>query len=93
MITVQIWLNPGSSRVGCWRDPYRGIVCAVRELPHDGKANKALVALCAELLNVSPSSIRMTRGFTARIKILVIAKSFSREEIERLLCGGADAIL
>jgi len=68
-----------------------GIVCAVREEPIDGKANKALIVLLSDLLGIPKSSIDMVSGFTTRYKAVVIATSRSKESIEEQLCGGADA--
>ena len=45
----------------------------VRAVPEDGKANKALIKLIAEMLNCAASSIEIASGATARIKILKIA--------------------
>ena len=91
MITLRIRLNPGSSRVGCWRDMQHGLVCAVREQPVDGKANKALVVLLSELLDLPKSAITIISGFTTRYKTVTIATKHSSEAVLEQLCGGADA--
>lgn len=91
MITLRIRLNPGSSRASCWRDAQHGIVCAVREQPVDGKANKALIALLSELLGTPKSSIDIVGGFTTRYKTVVIATNRTKEAIEQQLCGDGDA--
>lgn len=44
----------------------------VRALPHDGKANRALVALVAKWLAVPKSSITVSSGAKSRTKVLTI---------------------
>ena len=40
--------------------------------PEDGKANKAVVKLLAEFIDVAPSRIRLLRGATSRNKQFVV---------------------
>jgi hypothetical protein len=40
--------------------------------PEDGKANKALIALLAEALDIPKSSIRIATGETSRLKTIQI---------------------
>jgi uncharacterized protein len=41
---------------------------SVTAAPEDGKANRAVIALLAEILDVAPSSIGLVRGATSRDK-------------------------
>ncbi|MDE1937718.1 MAG: DUF167 domain-containing protein [Alphaproteobacteria bacterium] len=45
----------------------------VRAVPEDGKANKALIKLLADVLSVPKSAIRISAGGTARLKRVEIA--------------------
>lgn len=93
MIMIRIRLNPGTSQERCWRDPHHGIVCSVKASPIDGKANAALIAYCSTRIGVAKSAITITSGFTTRYKMLAIETKHSRERVEALLCGDADAML
>jgi uncharacterized protein YggU (UPF0235/DUF167 family) len=52
--------------------------------PVEGQANRALVALLARALDVTPSSIELIRGATGREKIVRFATLTVREVRERL---------
>ncbi len=49
----------------------------VRAAPEDGKANAALCALLAKAFGVAPSRVRVIKGQTSRLKLVLL--------------GGADA--
>ncbi len=48
------------------------LIAKVRAKPEDGKANKAVMALVAQALNVAPSRITLLRGATSREKLLFV---------------------
>jgi len=45
----------------------------VRAKPHEGAANKAVLALLAEALGIATSRLRMLRGATSRDKLVQIS--------------------
>lgn len=55
---------------------------AVTAPPEDGRANRALVALVGEVLQVRPSQVRLVRGASSHSKLLEI-EGLSQEELER----------
>ena len=59
------------------------IAAKVRAIPDKGKANKALIALCAKWLGVKKSSIEFKSGSKSRLKTLLIAGE--TDQLEALL--------
>jgi uncharacterized protein len=54
----------------------------VRAAPADGEANKAVIALIARAVDVPPSTVRIDRGATGRLKRIVI-EEVETGELER----------
>ena len=66
--------QPGARRAGVsgvWNGGDGGeLRLAVREAAHEGRANRAVVALAAELFGLRPSAVELVRGHSARSKLL-----------------------
>ncbi len=72
-ITFHVRLTPkgGRDAVEGWdtaSDGSEHLKARVRAVPEDGQANTALIALLAETLSVSKSSISIVSGATSRLK-------------------------
>ncbi|HEY1074748.1 MAG TPA: DUF167 domain-containing protein [Patescibacteria group bacterium] len=50
-------------------------IVSVKELPTEGKANKAVVKALAHYFSVSQSDVQLTLGQTARFKLFEINKN------------------
>ena len=77
-VSFQVRLTPkgGRDAVEGWQaasDGSEHLKARVRATAEDGKANAALIALLAETLAVSKSSVRIASGATARLKRVEIA--------------------
>jgi uncharacterized protein (TIGR00251 family) len=83
-ITLKVRLQPRSSRDGI--DGLHGDALKVKVTapPVEGKANKAVKKLLAEVLKLSPSQIEIVAGERSREKLLRIS-GISRAEMERAL--------
>ena len=83
-ITLKIHLQPRASRNGI--DGVQGDTLKLRVTapPVEGRANKALKKLLAELLGISPSQIAIITGQRSREKLVQVS-GISRAEIERAL--------
>lgn len=77
-VTFHVRLTPkgGRDAVEGWdaaSDGSEHLKCRVREVPEDGKANDALIALLAKALAVAKSAIAIVSGATSRLKRIEIA--------------------
>ena len=91
MATLAVHVTPQSGRdeiVG-WRGSELGV--RVTAAPEAGKANIAVCKVVAAALGVPKSSVRVSRGGTARHKVLVIEGV--GEEAVRAAFGEPDAAL
>ncbi|PIR44151.1 hypothetical protein COV23_01395 [Candidatus Wolfebacteria bacterium CG10_big_fil_rev_8_21_14_0_10_31_9] len=65
--------KPNSKRSRVEKVSDNTYIVEVKEHPVDGKANKAIIKVMAEFLDIAPSKIKLTHGLTAKQKILEIA--------------------
>ena len=81
--TLAVRLQPGARRAGVRGRLSDGTLqLAVTAPPEDGRANRALLALVGELLEVKPRQVRLARGASSRAKVLEI-EGLSQDELER----------
>jgi|SRR5437868_5957327 len=76
-VSVRVRLTPkgGRDAVEGWETDSSGtshLKARVRAAPESGKANAALIELIARILDVSRSSVTITGGEKARLKIVAI---------------------
>jgi uncharacterized protein len=77
-VGVQVRLTPkgGRDAVEGWAAASDGTVhlkARVRAAPENGKANTALIALLADVLDVPKSAVKIASGTTGRLKRIEIA--------------------
>ena len=68
-------MQPGAGRRGCagiWNDHLR---IAVQAPPADGRANRELVEVLAEVLGLRRADVRIERGHASRNKIVALEAS------------------
>lgn len=73
----------GRDAIDGWADDSAGnpyLKARVSAPPEDGKANKALVALLADALDIPKSAIRIAGGETSRLKTIEIDGDRARLE-------------
>ena len=73
----------GRNAIDGWAEDSAGhphLKARVSVPPEDGKANKALIALLAEALDIPKSSIRIAAGETSRLKTIEIDGDRARLE-------------
>lgn len=76
-LVLRVRLTPRSSRdaldgIGSTAEG-PAVKARVRAIPEDGKANAALEALLADILNLPKSAVAVMSGAKSRIKLLAIA--------------------
>jgi len=74
-IRVKVTPNAKANQILGWEnDPRSGRVLRLRlqAPPVDGKANKALVEFLAKELGVPRSGVRIGKGATSRLKVVVV---------------------
>ena len=69
---VNITVKPGSRKGPLVVPSGEGLVVYLREKPHDGEANAALVKILADYYNVSKSQIEIKRGSKNHQKLVEI---------------------
>ena len=81
--TLAVRLQPGARRAGVRGRMADGTLqLAVTAPPADGRANRALLELVGELLDVKPRQVRLARGASSRAKVLEI-DGLTQDELER----------
>ncbi len=98
-LTLVVKVKPGCRRPGPPRweplaDGSRALHLDVNAPPVDGKANAAVCARLAELLNVPKSALTLTHGTSGRLKRLVLeADAATCARVQDWLAAlGADAL-
>lgn len=71
---VQVIVKPGSRKGPLVEAAPDGLVVFLREKPHDGEANAALVQLLSKYYGVAKSRVFIVRGQKGHQKIVEITK-------------------
>ena len=83
-IALAVKVVPGSSRQRVAGEYAGGIKLTVTAPAHGGAANKAVIALLAQTLNIPQSNVQITRGHgSPRKEVLIVG--LSADEIQRRL--------
>lgn len=69
---IFVKLKPNSKHSSIKKTGQNKFSIKVKEPPTEGKANKALIELLSDKLNISKSRIKIISGLKARDKVLVI---------------------
>ncbi len=94
-LTVTIKVVPRSSatriRRQRWTLDKAGMIkCYVASPPEKGKANRELIKLLADAVNLPPSTLSITHGATHRVKTMRIPLRITRQKLLQLL--GLDSL-
>jgi uncharacterized protein YggU (UPF0235/DUF167 family) len=71
-LTIEISARPASARRGLLRIAATGPVIGLASAPEKGRANRELIELVADLLEVPVPAVSVIRGRSARQKVLRI---------------------
>ena len=69
---LKVLVKPGSKRGPLVEEKAEGITVFLREKPHDGEANEALIRLLAEHYNVAKSCVEIRSGGRSHQKTIEI---------------------
>ncbi len=69
---IKVYVKPGSKTSGIEGIEEDALKIKLRTQPHNGLANKELIEILSEILNVPKSKIEIIRGKTSRHKIIKI---------------------
>ena len=72
---MAVWVQPGARKSGVAGLYQQCLKIRLNAPAVDNKANKALVAFVAKLLNVKKSQVVLKAGFTNRKKLLTISEA------------------
>lgn len=70
---AQKWVLDKSGALKCW----------LKSPPEDGKANRELISLIAQVLKIPQSSVTITQGLTARKKVVRISTNQTLQDFLR----------
>jgi uncharacterized protein YggU (UPF0235/DUF167 family) len=79
MLTVRV--TPGSGRQAITLDRQKRIKIFLKQQPEQGAANKELIAYLAKTLEIPQQAFSITRGLTARTKLLTINTPLTHDHI------------
>lgn len=87
MATLQLKVSPGAAAnsIGTWVGDRLKI--RVTAAPEKGKANKAVIKLLSQKLNIKASAITVTQGMVSSCKTVEIEGLTSEELHQKLLSG------
>jgi uncharacterized protein len=71
-VSVSVKVQPRSRRPGLQGADGARLCIGVAEPPEDGRANRAVCKTLAELLEVTPSAVSVTKGARSRDKTLCV---------------------
>ncbi len=90
--TLSVKVHPGARRNAVTGVQAGSLKISLTTPPTDGRANAALIALLAELLNIPRSRIQLLRGATSRSKTLHIQHSSPSLILEALSAALANRL-
>jgi uncharacterized protein (TIGR00251 family) len=82
--TIEVRLRPGAKQQKIETAAGAPVAVWVTSPPVDGKANRALVELLADALDVPKSFLEIVRGHTAKHKVVAVAGLSRGEAMQRL---------
>ena len=85
ILRVRLTPRAASSQIDGWDGDLLRVRVAAP--PVEGKANRALLRLLAQALDVPPSRLRLVKGQTSREKVIAV-EGLSEEEVRPRLGGG-----
>lgn len=71
-IALKIFAKPNAKKTALLSISEQGLHIALHAKPHEGEANKVLIAYLSEIFNVPKSQIELKRGETSRYKWVVL---------------------
>ncbi len=83
-LVLPVRAQPGARKAGVLGEQAGALKLAVTAPPEDGRANKAILELLRELLDLKRSQVELISGATARDKRVLI-RGVPRTELERRL--------
>src|SRR5262245_51013801 len=83
-VLVSIRAQPGARKPGVLGEQAGALKLAVTAPPEEGRANKALVELLRELLDLKRSQVEFLRGQNSRQKQILL-KGLGKAELEKRL--------
>ena len=84
-LSVRVTPNAQKNKITNWKEGV--LFVRLRAAPHDNEANAALIRFIADTFNLAPSTVRIIRGHTARIKHLEVPLNAQ----EMLKCFGTSS--
>jgi uncharacterized protein len=90
--TFAVKVHPRAKKNGITGEDGNALKISLTAPPEDGRANEACIALLAEILNVSRSSVSIAAGHSARNKAIRVAGLKAEAVRARLAQGQSGAV-
>ncbi|MBP6892705.1 DUF167 domain-containing protein [Candidatus Babeliales bacterium] len=87
-LIIELKVVPQSGKLMLILDKSGMLKAFLKAAPEDGKANKELIELIANFVNVTKKSVEIIKGLTSRKKKLAIDTSMSYQQFLLKLTGG-----
>ncbi len=88
-LIIELKVMPQSGKLQIILDKSGMLKAFVKAAPQDGKANKELIELMADLVSVTKKSVEIISGLTSRKKRIVVDINMSYEQfLLKIGCGG-----
>lgn len=86
-VEVQVIVKPNAKRTELLSVTEQALQVSLHAKPHQGEANKELIAFLAELFHVPKSYLQLKRGEKGRHKSILIPFSAAVQKIITSLCS------
>lgn len=86
-LIIDLKVVPQSGKSMLILDKSGMLKCFVKAAPEDGKANREVVQIIADLCEVAKNSVEIIQGLTSRKKRLIIETEMSHEQLLLKLSG------
>jgi uncharacterized protein (TIGR00251 family) len=87
-LRLELKVMPASGKSLCLLDKTQKIRCYLKSQAQDGKANKELIKLLAELCSVPQKNVDIVMGLISRHKVVLIKTEMSYEQFLAILGTG-----
>ncbi|KAI2603383.1 uncharacterized protein GGS25DRAFT_90977 [Hypoxylon fragiforme] len=94
ILQLRCHIRPGASKVreGVAAVTDESVELCVSAPPQDGKANKAVIEILSEILDIAKSDLQITHGMKSRDKTIAVASACFRRAKDTQSSSGEDIV-
>ena len=80
-LIIAIKVVPNAGKQQCILDKSGHLKCYLKSLPEDGRANRELIKMLAQLCKIPQAEVSIIAGATSRTKKIKIMRELTREQL------------